>query len=45
MQYFLDAQTWVEKIPDNSECRTTLHRQACAHLQDFLNMADNLCFF
>ncbi|NWR56152.1 CO4 protein, partial [Bucorvus abyssinicus] len=37
MQYFLDAQAWVEKIPDDSECRTTLHRQACAHLQDFMN--------
>ncbi|NWR73543.1 CO4 protein, partial [Centropus unirufus] len=37
MQYFLDAQTWVEKIPDDSECRTTLHRQPCALLQDFLN--------
>ncbi|KFO81918.1 Complement C4, partial [Cuculus canorus] len=37
MQYFLDAQTWVEKIPDDNECRTTLHRQACAHLQDFMN--------
>ncbi|KFP09902.1 Complement C4, partial [Egretta garzetta] len=36
MQYFLDAQTWVEKIPDNSQCRTTLHRQACAHLKDFM---------
>ncbi|NXW03954.1 CO4 protein, partial [Fregetta grallaria] len=37
MQYFLDAQAWVEKIPEDSECRATLHRQACAHLQDFLN--------
>ncbi|NXW64348.1 CO4 protein, partial [Eurystomus gularis] len=37
MQYFLDAQTWVEQIPDDSECRTTLHRQACGHLQDFMN--------
>ncbi|NXG25538.1 CO4 protein, partial [Grallaria varia] len=37
MQYFLDAQAWVEKIPDSSECRSTLHRQSCAHLQDFLN--------
>ncbi|NXO53601.1 CO4 protein, partial [Aramus guarauna] len=37
MQYFLDAQAWVEKIPDDSECLTTLHRQACAHLQDFMN--------
>ncbi|XP_074941910.1 complement C4-like [Phalacrocorax aristotelis] len=45
MQYVLDAQTWIEKIPDNNECRTTLHRHACAHLQDFMNMPDNLCFF
>ncbi|NXL64549.1 CO4 protein, partial [Chordeiles acutipennis] len=37
MQYFLDAQAWVEKIPDARECRTTLHRQACAHLQNFIN--------
>ncbi|NXK03870.1 CO4A protein, partial [Herpetotheres cachinnans] len=37
MQYFLDAQAWVEKIPDDSECRATLHRQACTHLQDFMN--------
>ncbi|NXK93098.1 CO4 protein, partial [Formicarius rufipectus] len=37
MQYFLDAQAWVEKIPDTSECRSTLRRQSCAHLQDFLN--------
>ncbi|NXD78617.1 CO4 protein, partial [Halcyon senegalensis] len=37
MQYFLDAQAWVENVPDDSECRATLHRQACAHLQDFLN--------
>ncbi|XP_009867930.1 PREDICTED: complement C4-like, partial [Apaloderma vittatum] len=45
MQYFLDAQAWVEKIPEDGECRTTLHRQACAHLQDFLNTSDNLCRF
>ncbi|NWU66868.1 CO4 protein, partial [Pterocles burchelli] len=37
MQYILDAQAWIETIPDDRECRTTLHRQACAHLQDFLN--------
>ncbi|KFP80014.1 Complement C4, partial [Acanthisitta chloris] len=37
MQYFLDAQAWVEKIPDVSECRSTLRRETCAHLQDFLN--------
>ncbi|NXX18694.1 CO4 protein, partial [Podargus strigoides] len=37
MQYFLDAQAWVEKIPDDSECHSTLHRQACARLQDFMN--------
>ncbi|NWT41795.1 CO4 protein, partial [Chroicocephalus maculipennis] len=37
MQYFLDAQAWIEKIPEDSECRTTLHRQACAQLQDFMN--------
>ncbi|NXC69865.1 CO3 protein, partial [Anhinga anhinga] len=37
MQYVLDAQAWIEKIPDKNECRTTLHRQACAHLQDFMN--------
>ncbi|XP_052668935.1 complement C4-like [Harpia harpyja] len=45
MQYFLDAQAWVEKIPDDSECRTTLHRQACADLQDFMNVPDSLCLF
>ncbi|KAM9246460.1 complement C4-like [Leptosomus discolor] len=45
MQYFLDAQAWIEKIPDDSECRTTLHRQACLHLQDFMNRPDSLCFF
>uniref|UniRef100_A0A8B9DR51 C4a anaphylatoxin n=1 Tax=Anser cygnoides TaxID=8845 RepID=A0A8B9DR51_ANSCY len=45
MQYFLDSQAWVEKIPDDSECRTTLHRQACAHLQDFMSKHDNLCLF
>ncbi|NXW36259.1 CO4B protein, partial [Phaetusa simplex] len=37
MQYFLDAQAWIERIPEDSECHTTLHRQACAHLQDFMN--------
>ncbi|NXL90741.1 CO4 protein, partial [Alectura lathami] len=37
MQYFLDSQAWVEKIPDDSQCRATLHRQACAHLQDFMS--------
>ncbi|NWS68488.1 CO4 protein, partial [Crotophaga sulcirostris] len=37
MQYFLDAKTWVEKIPEDNECRTTLRRPACAHLQDFVN--------
>ncbi|NXT57896.1 CO4 protein, partial [Pluvianellus socialis] len=37
MQYFLDAQAWIEKMPEDSECHTTLHRQACAHLQDFMN--------
>ncbi|NXX73632.1 CO4 protein, partial [Urocolius indicus] len=35
MQYFLDAQAWVEAIPEESECRVTLNRQACAQLQDF----------
>lgn len=45
MQYFLDSQAWVEKIPDDSECRTTLHRQACAHLQEFMSKHDNLCLF
>ncbi|XP_065703458.2 complement C4-A-like [Patagioenas fasciata] len=44
MQYFLDAQAWVEKMPEDSECRTTRHRQACVHLQDFLNTHDSLCF-
>ncbi|KAJ7397735.1 complement c4-like [Pitangus sulphuratus] len=43
MQYFLDAQAWVEKIPSTSECRSTLRRQSCAHLQDFLNTSDSLC--
>ncbi|NXE97917.1 CO4 protein, partial [Menura novaehollandiae] len=37
MQYFLDAQAWVEKIPEASECRSTLRRQSCVHLQDFLS--------
>ncbi|NWV59930.1 CO4 protein, partial [Malurus elegans] len=37
MQYLLDAQAWVEKIPEASECRSTLRRQSCAHLQDFLS--------
>ncbi|NXJ08958.1 CO4 protein, partial [Odontophorus gujanensis] len=37
MQYFLDSQAWVERIPDNRECRTTRNRQACAHLHGFLN--------
>ncbi|KFQ40673.1 Complement C4, partial [Mesitornis unicolor] len=37
MQYFLDAQAWVERIPEENECHTTLHRRACAHLQDFMN--------
>ncbi|NXT80660.1 CO4 protein, partial [Zapornia atra] len=37
MQYFLDAQTWVEKVPEGNDCRTTRHRQACAYLQDFMN--------
>ncbi|NXY04628.1 CO4 protein, partial [Pteruthius melanotis] len=37
MQYLLDAQAWVEKIPEDSECRSTLRRQRCAHLQDFLS--------
>ncbi|XP_063189318.1 complement C4-like isoform X1 [Chroicocephalus ridibundus] len=45
MQYFLDAQAWIEKIPEDSECRTTLHRQACAQLQDFMNTPDSLCLF
>ncbi|XP_051464284.1 complement C4-like isoform X1 [Apus apus] len=43
MQYLLDAQAWVEKIPEDSECRTTLHRQDCAYLKDFLNSPDNPC--
>ncbi|NXO73964.1 CO4A protein, partial [Phainopepla nitens] len=37
MQYLLDGQAWVEKIPEDSECRSTLLRQSCAHLQDFLS--------
>uniref|UniRef100_A0A8C3KQZ8 C4a anaphylatoxin n=1 Tax=Calidris pygmaea TaxID=425635 RepID=A0A8C3KQZ8_9CHAR len=45
MQYFLDAQAWIEKIPEDSECRTTLHRQACADLQDFMSTRDSLCLF
>ncbi|XP_072710728.1 complement C4-A-like [Ciconia boyciana] len=45
MQYFLDAQAWIEKIPDDSECHTTLHRQACVHLQDFMNTPEGLCLF
>ncbi|NWU98529.1 CO4 protein, partial [Upupa epops] len=36
MQYFLDEQAWIEKIPAERECSTTRHRQACAHLEDFL---------
>ncbi|XP_032907680.1 complement C4-B-like [Catharus ustulatus] len=43
MQYLLDAQTWVEKIPENSECRSTLRRQSCGHLRDFLSTSDSLC--
>ncbi|RMC07193.1 hypothetical protein DUI87_16649 [Hirundo rustica rustica] len=43
MQYLLDAQAWVEKMPEDSECRSTLHRQSCAHLQDFLSTSDSLC--
>nr|XP_026646509.1 complement C4 isoform X2 [Zonotrichia albicollis] len=43
MQYLLDAQAWVEKIPEGSECRSTLRRQSCAHLQDFLSTSDSLC--
>ncbi|NWW89730.1 CO4 protein, partial [Rhynochetos jubatus] len=37
MQYFLDTQAWIEKIPGDSECRATLHRKDCAELQDFMN--------
>ncbi|NXD93174.1 CO4B protein, partial [Chaetorhynchus papuensis] len=37
MQYLLDAQAWVEKIPEVSECRSTLRRQSCALLQEFLS--------
>ncbi|NWW47979.1 CO4 protein, partial [Pedionomus torquatus] len=37
MQYLLDAQAWIEKIPEDNECHTTLHRQACADLQDFMS--------
>ncbi|XP_039912840.1 complement C4-like isoform X2 [Hirundo rustica] len=43
MQYLLDAQAWVEKMPEDSECRSTLRRQSCAHLQDFLSTSDSLC--
>ncbi|XP_009101151.3 complement C4-like [Serinus canaria] len=43
MQYLLDAQAWVEKIPAGNECRSTLRRQSCAHLQDFLSTSDSLC--
>ncbi|NXI83448.1 CO4 protein, partial [Rhipidura dahli] len=37
MQYLLDAHAWVEKIPEDSECRSTLRRQSCAGLQEFLS--------
>ncbi|NXG27194.1 CO4 protein, partial [Dromaius novaehollandiae] len=37
LQYFLDSQAWVEKIPDDKMCQATLQRQACAQLQDFMN--------
>uniref|UniRef100_A0A803VFG6 C4a anaphylatoxin n=1 Tax=Ficedula albicollis TaxID=59894 RepID=A0A803VFG6_FICAL len=43
MQYLLDAQAWVEKIPESSECRSTMRRQSCAHLRDFLSTSDSLC--
>ncbi|XP_039552578.1 complement C4-like isoform X1 [Passer montanus] len=43
MQYLLDAQAWVEKIPEDSECRSSLRRQSCARLQDFLSTSDSLC--
>ncbi|NXA33843.1 CO4 protein, partial [Eudromia elegans] len=36
-QYFLDSQTWVEKIPENKMCQVTVQRQACIQLQDFIN--------
>ncbi|XP_040514234.1 complement C4 isoform X2 [Gallus gallus] len=45
MQYFLDSQAWVEKIPEGRECLTTRNRQACAYLQGFLSKSDNICFF
>ncbi|XP_009676856.2 complement C4-A isoform X1 [Struthio camelus] len=45
LQYFLDSQAWVEKIPDDDKCQATLQRQACAQLQDFLNTHDSLCQF
>ncbi|XP_062432731.1 complement C4-like [Rhea pennata] len=45
LQYFLDSQAWVEKIPDDKMCQATLQRQACAQLQDFMNTHDSLCHF
>uniref|UniRef100_A0A8B9PC88 Complement C4 gamma chain n=1 Tax=Apteryx owenii TaxID=8824 RepID=A0A8B9PC88_APTOW len=45
LQYFLDSQAWVEKIPDDNMCQATLHRQACAQLQDFMDTHDSLCHF
>ncbi|XP_010215910.1 PREDICTED: complement C4-like [Tinamus guttatus] len=45
LQYFLDSQTWVEKIPGNNMCQATLQRQACIQLQDFINRHDSLCHF
>ncbi|OXB53679.1 hypothetical protein ASZ78_001398 [Callipepla squamata] len=45
MQYFLDSQAWVEKIPEDRECHSTRNRRACAHLQGFLNKSDNICLF
>ncbi|XP_008573236.1 PREDICTED: complement C4-A isoform X2 [Galeopterus variegatus] len=35
-QYLLDSNSWIEEMPSERLCRSTLQRAACAQLNDFL---------
>ncbi|XP_042794265.1 LOW QUALITY PROTEIN: complement C4-A-like [Panthera pardus] len=37
-QYLLDSNSWVEEMPSERLCRSTRHREACAQLNDFLEV-------
>ncbi|CAN9514332.1 unnamed protein product [Ophioblennius macclurei] len=37
MQYLLEADTWVEKVPSKEECKKSSHRNTCRSFYEFIN--------